>query len=146
MDIRPGTQTCPSVSWPAWPPLPGWPSRGPPWRCWSGACQMGHSLPGFAGKLPQRALGPAPSWGACLLAGCTGEEAWRESSADTVTGETYIVSTVTDATPRSLSSHQQVHLCFSWTWAVQRLPASVDRVLHLLPEENSTTVMMQQMP
>lgn len=47
---------------------------------------MGHSLPGFAGKLPQRAQGPAPSWGACLLAGCTGEEAWRESSADTVTG------------------------------------------------------------
>lgn len=32
------------------------------------------------------APGPAPGWGACLLAGCTGEGAWRESFADNVTG------------------------------------------------------------
>lgn len=60
--------------------------------------------------------------------------------------ETHIVSAVADSTPGSLPSHQKVHLGFPWTRAVQRLPASVDRVLHLLPEENSTTVMMQQMP
>lgn len=60
--------------------------------------------------------------------------------------DTYIVSTVTYPTPGSLPSYQKVHLCFPWTRAVQRLPAPVDRVLHLLPEENSTTVMMQQIP
>lgn len=84
--IRPGTQTCPSASWPAWPPLPGWPSPGPLWRCWSGACRTGRSLPGSAVRLLRRAAGPAPSWGAARLAGCTGEEAWRASSADTGTG------------------------------------------------------------
>lgn len=60
--------------------------------------------------------------------------------------ETYIISAVTNSTPGSLPSHQKVHFCFPWTWAIQRLPASVDRVLRLLPVENSTTVMMQQMP
>lgn len=47
---------------------------------------MDRSPPDFAGTLLWRALGPAPSWGACWLAGCTGEGAWRESSADNVTG------------------------------------------------------------
>lgn len=59
--------------------------------------------------------------------------------------DTYVVSTVPDATPGSLPCDQKVHLGFPWTWAVQRLPASVDRVLHLLPEGNPATVMMQQM-
>lgn len=57
---------------------------------------------------------------------------------------TYVIAAVPDSTPGSLAGHQKVHLGLSWAWAVQRLPASVDRVLHLLPEENPTTVMLQQ--
>lgn len=60
--------------------------------------------------------------------------------------KTHIVAAVTNPTPGPLPCHQKVHLGLPWTWAVQRLPASVDRVLRLLPVENPTTVMMQQMP
>lgn len=79
---------------------------------------------------------------------CSVPFAFRESKAGIHLGppETYVVSAVTDSTSGSLPSHQEVHFCFPWTRAIQRLPASVDRVLRLLPEENSTTVMMQQMP
>lgn len=80
--------------------------------------------------------------------GCSIPFAFRESKACIHLGpvETYIISAVTDSTPGSLACHQKVHLCFPWTRAIQRLPASVDRVFRLLPKKNSTTVMMQQMP
>lgn len=84
--IRPGTQTCLSASWPAWPPPPGWLSRGPQWRCWSGARQKGRFQSGSAVMLPPRAWGPVLGWGAGWWAGCTGVGAWRASSADTVSG------------------------------------------------------------
>lgn len=47
------TQTCRSASWPAWPPLGGWPARVQRWRGCSGACCPCPSPPraGSAGRL-----------------------------------------------------------------------------------------------